>query len=58
MKFEVLDFGKDVEINETQRRRYGRGNIPPKTLGDYNITKYGKTLVLENKGYTLQLKRI
>jgi hypothetical protein len=29
-----------------------------KYLGDYNITKYGKNLVLENQGYQLQLKRI
>ena len=27
-------------------------------LGDYNITKYGDTLVLTNEGYSLHLKRI
>ncbi len=59
MKFEVLDFGKDVKINETINvEDMAEVIFFTKTLGDYNITKYGKTLVLENKGYTLQLKRI
>jgi len=29
-----------------------------KVLGDYNITKYGDTYVLENQGRHLILKRI
>ena len=29
-----------------------------KYLGDYNITKYGDTVVLTNEGYNLHLKRI
>jgi hypothetical protein len=29
-----------------------------KVLGDYNITKYGNTIVLTNEGYRLHLKRI
>jgi len=59
MKFEVVDFGKDVEINETINvDDMAEVIFFTKTLGDYNITKYGKTLVLENEGYTLQLKRI
>ena len=29
-----------------------------KYLGDYNINKYGKDLVLQNEGYVLKLRRI
>ncbi len=29
-----------------------------KVLGDYNITKYGDKLVLNNEGYSLHLKRV
>jgi hypothetical protein len=57
--FEVVDFGKDLEIKETINMEDMAEVIwATKYLGDYNITKYGKNLVLENQGYQLQLKRI
>lgn len=59
VKFEVIDFGKNLEIKETINMNDMAEVIwATKYLGDYNITKYGKNLVLENQGYTLQLKRI
>ena len=59
VKFEVVDFGKDLEIKETINMEDMAEVIwATKYLGDYNITKYGKNLVLENQGYQLQLKRI
>ena len=57
--FEVVNFGKDLEIKETINMEDMAEVIwATKYLGDYNITKYGKNLVLENQGYQLQLKRI
>lgn len=59
IKFEVVDFGKDLEIKETINMNDMAEVIwATKVLGDYNITKYGDNLVLENQGYLLQLKRI
>ncbi len=59
VKFEVVDFGKDLEIKENINIDDMAEVIwATKYLGDYNITKYGKNLVLENQGYQLQLKRI
>lgn len=59
VKFEVIDFGKNLEIKETINMNDMAEVIwATKYLGDYNITKYGENLVLENQGYTLQLKRI
>ena len=57
--FEVVDFGKNMEIKETINMEDMAEVIwATKYLGDYNITKYGENLVLENQGYQLQLKRI
>lgn len=59
IKFEVIGFGKDLEIKETINMNDMAEVIwATKTLGDYNITKYGPNLVLENQGYQLQLRRI
>ena len=59
VKFDVVNFGKDLEISETINMEDMAEVIwATKYLGDYNITKYGKNLVLENQGYQLQLKRI
>ena len=59
VKFDIVNFGKDLEINETINMEDMAEVIwATKYLGDYNITKYGKNLVLENQGYQLQLKRI
>lgn len=59
VKFEVVNFGKNLEINETINMKDMAEVIwATKYLGDYNITKYGQYLVLENQGYALQLKRL
>ena len=59
VRFEVVDFGKNLQVNETINMNDMAEVIwATKYLGDYNITKYGKYLVLENQGYALQLKRI
>ncbi len=59
VKFEVVDFGKDTQINETINMADMAEVIwLTKYLGDYNICKYGNDLVLENKGYLLKLRRI
>jgi len=59
VKFDVIDFGRNLEITETINMKDMVEVIwATKYLGDYNITKYGKNLVLEKQGYQLQLKRI
>ena len=57
--FEVIDFGKGMEIKETINMDHMSEVIwLTKYLGDYNINKYGKDLVLQNEGYVLKLRRI
>ena len=58
--FRVMDFGetKDININEAlDINGFAEVIYLTKYLGDYNITKYGKKLVLENNGYSLIVKR-
>ena len=58
-RFEVIDFGKSLELKETINvNDMAEVLWLTKFIGDYNITKYGPTLVLENQGYSLQLKRV
>ena len=59
MRFEVTDFGKETVLDETiNMEDMGEVIFLSKVLGDYNITKFGKTIVLQNEGYSLHLKRI
>ena len=59
LRFNVTDFGKDTKLDETiNMKDMGEVIFLSKVLGDYNITKYGDTLVLTNEGYSLHLKRI
>ena len=59
VSFEVVDFGKDIDIKESINMEDMAEVIwLTKYLGDYNINKYGRDLVLENQGYVLKLKRI
>jgi len=59
IRFEVTDFGKDPTLNETiNMKDMAEVIFLTKYLGDYNITKYGDTVVLTNEGYNLHLKRI
>ena len=59
VNFEVVDFGKGIDIKESINMEDMAEVIwLTKYLGDYNINKYGKDLVLENQGYVLKLRRI
>ena len=59
IRFEVTDFGKETVLDETiNMEDMGEVIFLSKVLGDYNITKFGKTIVLQNEGYSLHLKRI
>jgi len=59
LRFLVTDFGKDTQLDETiNMKDMGEVIFLSKALGDYNITKFGDTIVLTNEGYSLHLKRI
>jgi len=59
LRFNVTDFGKENVLDETiNMKDMSEVIFLSKVLGDYNITKYGDTLVLTNEGYSLHLKRI
>jgi len=59
MRFEVADFGKELELTEAiNMNDMAEVIFLTKTLGDYNILKYGNEIVLSNHGYDLKLKRI
>jgi len=58
--FKVIDFGANEEININEAldvNGFAEVIYLTKYLGDYNITKYGKKIVLENEGHSLILKR-
>ena len=60
VELKVVDFGatKDININEAlDINGFAEVIYLTKYLGDYNITKYGKKLVLENGDYSLIVKR-
>ena len=59
LRFHVTDFGKDTQLDETiNMKDMGEVIFLSKALSDYNITKFGDTIVLTNEGYSLHLKRI
>ena len=59
ISFKVMDFGKGIDIKESiNMEDMAEVIFLTKYLGDYNINKYGKDLVLENQGYVLKLRRI
>ena len=59
LRFDVTDFGKEITINESiNMTDMAEVIFLTKYLGDYNITKFGNTVVLTNEGYRLHLKRI
>ena len=59
LRFDLTDFGKEITINESiNMTDMAEVIFLTKYLGDYNITKFGNTVVLTNEGYNLHLKRI
>jgi hypothetical protein len=63
VQFEIVNFGPYAEIQTAITENinindYGEVIFLTKYFGDYNITKYGKELVFENKNHLLVLKRI
>jgi len=58
--FKVVDFGRTDSININEAldiNGFAEVIYLTKYLGDYNVTKYGKKLVLENNDYSLVVKR-
>jgi hypothetical protein len=64
LKFEFIDFDDTLTILESIQGKfdlmesYAEILFLTKYIGDYNISKYGETLVFENEGKSLVLKRI
>lgn len=59
LRFDVTDFSKEITVNESVNMNdMAEVIFLTKYLGDYNITKYGNSIVLTNEGYHLKLKRI
>jgi len=63
ISFRVLDFGDSVEMNEAITESLNFNDWAEiiyltKYLGDYNISKYGQKLTIENEGKTLVLNRL
>ena len=62
--FEFIDFGNVLDILKTIPGKFDLMESYPeilfltKYIGDYNISKYGDTLVFENEGKALVVKRI
>jgi hypothetical protein len=62
--FEFVDFGNVLDILKTIPGKFDLMESYPeilfltKYIGDYNISKYGDTLVFENEGKALVVKRI
>lgn len=61
--FRFIDFGPTVETLESIAESFNPNDFSEiifltKYIGDYNITKYGNKLTLENNGQTLVLERI
>lgn len=61
--FRFIDFGPTVETLENIAESFNPNDFSEiifltKYIGDYNITKYGNKLTLENNGQTLVLERI
>jgi len=64
LQFEFVNFGDVQDIHESVEGKFDLMESYPeilfltKYLGDYNISKYGDSLVFENEGKALVVKRI
>jgi hypothetical protein len=62
LTYNVVDFGKSSDIETTITEKYDVNSFAEiifltKYIGDYNISKYGDNLLIENNGYTVVLKK-
>ena len=56
--FEIKDFGKTEDIQKQITENFNVNSFAEiifltKYLGDYNISKYGDKILIENNGYTV-----
>lgn len=63
LEFKFVDFGDQHTIQESIQEKINVNDFAEiiflsKYIGDYNITKYGNKLVLENQGKSLVVERI
>jgi hypothetical protein len=63
LEFKFVDFGDQEHIQESIKEKINVNDFAEiiylsKYIGDYNITKYGNKLVLENQGKSLVIERI
>jgi hypothetical protein len=63
LEFKFVDFGDREKIQESLQEKINVNDFAEiiflsKYIGDYNITKYGNKLVLENQGRSLVVERI
>ena len=62
LTYNVVEFGKSSDIETTITEKYDVNSFAEiifltKYIGDYNISKYGDNLLIENNGYTVVLKK-
>lgn len=63
IQFKFIDFGKTNTILNNLKESFNTNDFAEiiflsKYIGDYNITKYGSKITLENSGHTLVLERV
>lgn len=63
LRFKFIDFGNKQDVFDRLTESFNPWDFAEiiylsKYIGDYNITKYGNKLTLENKGKTLVVERI
>ena len=63
LHFKYIDFGKTQNVFDRLTEAFNTNDFAEiiflsKYIGDYNITKYGSKLTLDNSGHTLVLERI
>jgi len=63
LRFKFIDFGNKQDVFDRLTESFNPWEFAEiiylsKYIGDYNITKYGNKLTLENKGKTLVVERI
>ena len=62
LRFKFIDFGSKKTIDKSLTETFNHNDYPEilfltKYIGDYNISKYGKYITMENDGKTLMVQR-